>query len=521
MSDAEPKSTSTLSQDLENAKSHPSPVAVSEENLAALLRATISSAEPEAEHLAEAAPPASVSDLNESSAGVREPSADRSAAVTNPKANVVESRLALFAALKENRAVLSRSGLTPATPLTDQSPTGNANNAAAPAEQFENPTASLPPKAAPLPVILHETMPLMRAPTASIAIPSSNVISHDQSHKTSRTRLVIGLVIGAVIATIGVSTFLTRAHSSKAPVVVPSTPKDNVPSQVQVEPPLQVRVEPLGNGLIDVRWNPQSASIAQARDGRLVITEHNRQPRTLALEAEQLKTGHLTYQSAAESVEFDLEVVDRSGAITKESILALQAPISSPQSTRIPDQTQRGNTATPDVQNVANLVTPDVPQLSQPKIRPFIPPTAQHNTEQRAFIDAPPTLTNGLARLPAVGVPLSPAVILPPPKKDGPVERQVRVESNIVAANLIKKVIPTYPQIAKSAHIQGTVRFTAHIGKDGRILNLTFTSGPPVLVEPASAAVKQWVYRPTLLNGEPVEVITQIDVNFTLHENAH
>jgi len=122
---------------------------------------------------------------------------------------------------------------------------------------------------------------------------------------------------------------------------------------------------------------------------------------------------------------------------------------------------------------------------------------------------------------PAVGLPVPPAVILPPPKKDAPVEQQVRVESNIVAANLIKKVIPIYPQIARSAHIQGTVRFTAYIGKDGRILNLKFTSGPPVLVEPASTAVKQWVYRPTLLNGMPVEVITQIDVNFNLHENAH
>jgi outer membrane biosynthesis protein TonB len=249
-----------------------------------------------------------------------------------------------------------------------------------------------------------------------------------------------------------------------------------------------------------------------------VITEHNRQPRTLALEAGQLKTGHLTYQSAAESVEFDLEVVDRSGAIVKESILALQAPISLPQPTRIPPQTQSGNTATPNVQSAANLgVTAEVPQLSQPKTRTFIPPTVQHNTQQRTFIDAPPTLTNGPAMPPTVGLPVPPAVISPPPKKDAAVPQQVRVESTVEAANLIKKVIPIYPQIARSAHIQGTVRFTAQIGKDGRILNLKFMSGPPVLVESASTAVKQWVYRPTLLDGKPVEVITQIDVNFTLH----
>ena len=518
MSDAEPKSTSTMSRGSENANSLPSPVAVSEENLAALLRATISSAEPETEPLAEGAPSASASEANESTAGVRQPNADRAATVTNPPA-VVESRLALFATLKENRAAIS--GLAPARPPIDQSPTGNANTITEPAERFKNPTPSVPPKVAPLPVILPETVRLMRAPTASVVTPSSTAISRDQSHKPSRTRLVIGLVIGAAIATVGVSTFLTRTHSSKAPIVVPSIPKDNVPPQVPVESPLQVRVELLGNGLIDVRWNPQSAAILQARDGRLVITEPNQQPRTLALGEEQLKTGHLTYQSAAESVEFDLEVVERSGAISKESMLALHGPISSPQPTR-PPQTQPGTTATPNVQSVANLgVTAEVPQISQPKIRTFIPPTVQHNSGQRALIDAPPTLTNGPAMPPAVGLPVPPSVILPPPKKDAPVEQQVRVESSIVAANLIKKVIPIYPQIARSAHIQGTVRFTAYIGKDGRILNLKFTSGPPVLVEPASTAVKQWVYRPTLLNGMPVEVITQIDVNFNLHENAH
>ena len=517
MSDAEPKSTSTLSQDLESAKSHPSPVAVSEENLAALLRATTSSAEPEPEDLAEGASAASVSDMDESIAGVGEPP-DRAAAIRNPAGNVVESRLALFATLKENRSAISRSGINPATAPIDQSPTGNSHTTTGSAEQFEKLTVSRPPKVAPFPVMLPETVPLVPAPVASIATPSSTAIGLNQSHKTSRTRIVIGLFIGAVIATVGAATFLTRAHSSKAPGMVPSTPKDTVPLQVRVEPPLQMRVELLGNGLIDVRWNPQSASIAQARDGHLVITEPNRQPRTLALGEAQLRTGHLTYQSVAESVEFDLEVIERSGAIAKESILALQTPVSSSQPTRTPPQTQGENTSTPSAQSVANLgVTAEVPRSSQPKIRTFIAPTAQHKTEQRTFIEAPATLTNGTAIPPAVGLPVPAAAVLPPPKKDGPGEQQVRVESNIQAANLIKKVIPVYPQLARSARIQGTVRFTAHIGKNGRILNLQFTSGPPVLVDSASTAVKQWVYRPTLLNGEPVEVITQIDVNFTLN----
>ena len=62
------------------------------------------------------------------------------------------------------------------------------------------------------------------------------------------------------------------------------------------------------------------------------------------------------------------------------------------------------------------------------------------------------------------------------------------------------------------------VRLNAIIGKDGTIQNLQVASGHPLLVPSALEAVKQWVYKPTLLNGEPVEVITQIDVNFTLSQ---
>jgi protein TonB len=107
----------------------------------------------------------------------------------------------------------------------------------------------------------------------------------------------------------------------------------------------------------------------------------------------------------------------------------------------------------------------------------------------------------------------------PPPVKEVPkTPKQIRVGGNVQAANLIKKITPQYPALAKQARIQGTVRFTAIIGKDGTIQNLTLVSGHPLLVPSATEAVKQWVYKPTLLNGEPVEVITQIDVNFTLSQ---
>jgi TonB family protein len=109
----------------------------------------------------------------------------------------------------------------------------------------------------------------------------------------------------------------------------------------------------------------------------------------------------------------------------------------------------------------------------------------------------------------------------PPPPPPAPADglsppQRIRVGGNTQAMNLISKVTPVYPPLAKQARIQGVVSFTATIGKDGYIENLQLISGHPLLAEAASEAVRQWVYRPTLLNGAPVSVITQIDVNFTL-----
>ncbi len=94
--------------------------------------------------------------------------------------------------------------------------------------------------------------------------------------------------------------------------------------------------------------------------------------------------------------------------------------------------------------------------------------------------------------------------------------QRIRVTRDVQEAKLIRKVDPVYPSLAKQASIQGTVRFTAIVGKDGQVQNLTLISGHPLLIESARTAVMQWVYRPTLLNYEPVEVVTEIDVSFTL-----
>ena len=93
----------------------------------------------------------------------------------------------------------------------------------------------------------------------------------------------------------------------------------------------------------------------------------------------------------------------------------------------------------------------------------------------------------------------------------------VHISQGVATGLLIHKVEPVYPMLARVNHVQGTVVLNAIIGKDGRIAQLTPVSGPPELISPAVGAVQQWRYKPYLLNGEPVQVQTQVIVIFKLY----
>lgn len=102
------------------------------------------------------------------------------------------------------------------------------------------------------------------------------------------------------------------------------------------------------------------------------------------------------------------------------------------------------------------------------------------------------------------------------PKVATPTPTKIRVSQGVAQGNLLHEVKPMYPQIAKAARVSGSVVLQATISKDGTIQGLKVVSGHPMLVSAAVEAVKQWRYKPYMLNGEPVEVETQITVNFTL-----
>jgi protein TonB len=183
--------------------------------------------------------------------------------------------------------------------------------------------------------------------------------------------------------------------------------------------------------------------------------------------------------------------------------------------------------------------------IAPPPTAPPAPPVPQHQTSQTMtnmsgpHMVEPHVIPNTIAAIheteaPAApdldrsGVPggtgrrgngvinsLGPAAdfVAPPPR---PMVNKPLHLSHISEGNIIYRVQPIYPEIARLARIQGPVVLRAVISKAGTIENLTLESGHPALVPAATNAVKQWRYRPYLLNNEPVEVETEITVNFVL-----
>jgi TonB family protein len=151
------------------------------------------------------------------------------------------------------------------------------------------------------------------------------------------------------------------------------------------------------------------------------------------------------------------------------------------------------------------------PQLRDGQAIPFITRVAMtfgyegtvKELKEAAAPQAPP---------PIPATPPQPAAGAPP----ATVPEVVRISSGVASGNLIHKVSPIYPPDARNARIGGSVIMHARIGRDGLVHNVTLVSGPPELTKAAMGAVEQWRYRPYLLNGNPVEVQTTIQVNFNI-----
>jgi protein TonB len=154
----------------------------------------------------------------------------------------------------------------------------------------------------------------------------------------------------------------------------------------------------------------------------------------------------------------------------------------------------------------------------------FLPKAPKHvapETDAGSGNPAAPSIDgNGPGSLDGIGMPggttPAPPTIRPPAVKNPPGPHLLLRTSEVQAAALVYRVDPAYPEIAKQMRLAGIVQLHAVIATDGHVRRLELISGHPILAEAAKQAVQQWRYRPTILNGEPVEVETTVIVNFVL-----
>jgi len=153
----------------------------------------------------------------------------------------------------------------------------------------------------------------------------------------------------------------------------------------------------------------------------------------------------------------------------------------------------------------------------------FHPPAVLHSGYPQSGMVVVDLDTPALPASPGITIPFGTPATLPrfeaaPVKPDiiKPPEAPVRVGGDVQSAKLIKQVVPRYPPPALQIRVSGTVHLLGIIAKDGTIQRLQVLSGHPLLRQAALDAVSQWIYRPTILNGQPVEVEAPIDVIFTL-----
>jgi protein TonB len=186
-------------------------------------------------------------------------------------------------------------------------------------------------------------------------------------------------------------------------------------------------------------------------------------------------------------------------------------------------------TPPPPVTQIADQV---VAGPSRPMARVFVPTSVPKGVRQIVDRIGEFTTLPTLENLPvaiggpdiAVAGPVTMIPVVPPPtvttaKPPEPIEitKPVRVSGGVLAAKLIAQIVPKYPPLARQTRVSGTVRLLGVIAKDGRVRDLRVIDGPPLLRGAALDAVSQWVYAPTLLGGQAVEVEAPIEVHFQLN----
>jgi len=291
---------------------------------------------------------------------------------------------------------------------------------------------------------------------------------------------------------------------------------------------LQLRIE-RSSGELLLTWNPDAEVIKNASKAVLSITDGDQKEDT-NMDLAQLGQGKIVYSPSGKDIRFEMRVTDKSGKTTMEPqrIILPPSPLQEPNAAGakganpaakpVPGVVPPGATPNPNGEPVAD-------QPAKPAAAPLKQFQAETLPSQRLRPAAPtdmpdaPTVS-AAARPNASAIPgvsinaLAPAPLAPAAPSSPATDSKPKSGGQIQQAVLIYRKDAEYPKIAKQTGAKGVVTLNATIGTDGNVKKVKVVSGHPMLTGAAVDAVKQWRYRPTLLNGQPVETETEVKVNF-------
>jgi len=367
------------------------------------------------------------------------------------------------------------------------------------------------------------------AKPAAAAVATQPAVELDAPAKSSKP---LKLVLAALFATVlFVILFVypgVLRQSSKAPTT----------AQVDGSP-LQLRVERT-NGDLLLTWNKDSNAIRSATKSMLTIND-GEQHENIEMDLAQLRIGSIMYSPQTADISFKMEVTGNDASkTTSESVRVLRTrPSALDSSAAAAGAGKPGQPApaapvtTPAAATPAATTTgTQAPEpAAQPESKP-VTPTRSFNAQSLSarlrpaqptdMPDAPVVRSGGVASaIPGVNlnsVGATPNAPVPPPVAPAPTPAAstavAKSGGQIQQAILISKKDPEYPKLARQTGARGAVKLTATVGKDGRVKSVRVISGHPMLQTAAIDAVKQWIYKPTLLNGQAVETETEIVLNF-------
>ncbi|MGP8247326.1 MAG: TonB family protein [Bryobacteraceae bacterium] len=360
----------------------------------------------------------------------------------------------------------------------------------------------------------------------------ATILAAEVEPAPSRNLLPVILSVAAAVV-LGVALFVYPGFliQSRRPSV-PQTASNQI-----------LRVERTGTDLL-LTWNRDSEAIRNATHAVLTINDGDRQE-NYTMDPGQLSSGSIVYSPISADVSFRMELTERDQTkTTTESVRVLRtrpSPMADATSTPAPQKpgaasTPAGTAATPAAPGVpppgqaaSNPTDPSIPE-QQPAATPIpakkfdasslatrLRPARESDVPVAPAMDAPAAGIPGASLSGAAPAPFAassaPPRPVPPPAASSPASATAP-GGQIREATVIYKKTPEYPVMARQMGAKGEVVLSATVGTDGRVKSVKVIKGHPLLVKAATDAVMQWIYRPTLLNGQPVQNDVRITLNF-------